>query len=382
MKYFLESSKKCERVVVNRVSFEKIKKWVMDVVGVKEHEVYCVEVKRDFSFDSVFAALKQAEFMCTACTHVYVCFPENEYESADQDLKNYLEDSCSEMGVGVLLVDRSHVEEVKKPDVEKVKNRIDFRNYYNVLTQLTGRLNKKEKKRLVKALGLLGLKMWLEDDLEELKSREKEIGRKAAQFLAFNNIRYVLTMPLYSEPHRKAAEKVLDLIEKEAKKRGLGPFELLATVDDLDRFLVGVSDVFAQIVKGLADLLRPYKGNLIELYKDKGPDGVYRELRKIRYVGSKTASLMMLELERRFGIGLPILTISELPDEMIEGLKKMGLDLSDFDEGYIPVIDVYGWLLRGGERKQEIDKKLRELYDRCKEIKNMLEKKLKESFRI
>jgi len=179
---FLEHVKGCEKVVVNRVVFREIKRWIIDVVGVRDHEIYCVEVKKNFSFDSVFAALKQSEFMCTACTHVYVCFPKDEYSKADSDLRNYLLSVCNDIGVGVLLVEEGRVEEIKEPVVEKVKNRIDFRNYYSVLTQLTGKLNKKEKVRLVKALGLLGLNRWLKKDLEKLEDYGEDLVVRLVSF--------------------------------------------------------------------------------------------------------------------------------------------------------------------------------------------------------
>ncbi|RLE91787.1 MAG: hypothetical protein DRN04_11960 [Thermoprotei archaeon] len=374
---FLEHVKGCEKVVVNRVVFREIKRWIIDVVGVRDHEIYCVEVKKNFSFDSVFAALKQSEFMCTACTHVYVCFPKDEYNKADSDLRNYLLSVCNDIGVGVLLVEEGRVEEIKEPVVEKVKNRIDFRNYYSVLTQLTGKLNKKEKVRLVKALGLLGLNRWLKKDLEKLEDYERRFGRKAGQFLAFEALKYTLVLPIRSRPAREAAERALDLIVEEAAKRNLGPFELIAT-NDISGFLSEVDERFIQVMEGLVELLKPYKGNLMELYRDKGPNGVYEELKKIKGVGSKTASLIMLELERRFKLGLP--SNLELTDEMIEGLRKMGLDLEDFDREYIPLIDVYGWFLRGGYHRRETEEILEEMYKKCEEAALELRRRLKESF--
>ena len=121
VKDFLLEEKRCERVLVNKVSFREIKRWVMDVVGVKEHRVYCVEVKKDFVFNSVFAAIKQSEFMCSACTNVYVAFPKEEYSSSDKELRKYLHNICSSMGVGILLIDGKNVTELLCPSVEKVR---------------------------------------------------------------------------------------------------------------------------------------------------------------------------------------------------------------------------------------------------------------------
>lgn len=219
VKNFLLKVKKCEKVVVNKVSFREIKKWIIDVVGIKEHKIYCVEVKRNLSFDSMFAALKQAEFMCTACTDVYVCFPKEDYINAENELRKYLMNTASNMGIGILLIDKNHIEEIKKPVVEKFKKRIDFRNYYFVLTQLVGKLNIEKKKRLVIGLGLLELIKWYEDLLNKYKNKSQEYGNKIGQFIAFDTIRYIFKTPLFSQYYREKAEKALESIIRESTKK-------------------------------------------------------------------------------------------------------------------------------------------------------------------
>jgi len=67
-------------------------------------------------------------------------------------------------------------------------------------------------------------------------------------------------------------------------------------------------------------------------------------------------------------------------DETNEGLKKMGLDLEDFGKELIPLIDVYGWLLRGGHYKKETEKMLEEVYKRCEDIALELRAELEKSF--
>ena len=116
----------------------------------------------------------------------------------------------------------------------------------------------------------------------------------------------------------------------------------------------------------------------MKLYKEKGPDGVYKELRKIKNVGPKTASLMVLELERRFRLGLP--TNLELTEEIKKGLWKLGLDPEDIEKELIPLIDVYGHLIKGGLHGEETENLLKEEYENCREIAMLLRKKLEESF--
>lgn len=138
------------------------------------------------------------------------------------------------------------------------------------------------------------------------------------------------------------------------------------------------NNIFTNIIKGLSELLKPYRGNLIRLYEDKGPDNVYKDLLKIKGIGTKIASLIMIELDRWLMLGLP--TNIEIPNEAIEGLKNLGLDLEDFDKKYIPIIDAYGWFLRGGSYGKETQKILDEIYDSYRKKAYELKTKLEKSF--
>lgn len=81
---FLRKKKENPMVLIDEVKFPKIKEWKVDVVGFRDGELFAVEVKKDFSIDSVFSALKQAEFYNTFSSNLYVCFPKKDYIAKDK----------------------------------------------------------------------------------------------------------------------------------------------------------------------------------------------------------------------------------------------------------------------------------------------------------
>jgi len=56
--------------------------------------------------------------------------------------------------------------------------------------------------------------------------------------------------------------------------------------------------------------------------------------------------------------------------------------LEDFGTEYIPVIDYYGFYLRGGEHKTETDNMLEETYKDCRKLIDILRRELKMSFQV
>lgn len=380
---FLRENKGCTRVLIEKVRFEAIgKPWTIDVVGAKAPYVYGVEVKANFDFYGVRDALAQAEFMRTVCTHVYVCFPKEKYEMGGEELRGYLSSRCKELGVGVLVVDGETVEEVLEPDIEKIKGVIDLDKYYQVLTQFTGKLEPEERIRLMKALALFGINRWLKKDVDRLKKYKREVGEvKAIQFLAFDFLWPLLTRIKF-EPYRRAAEEALKLIKSEAKKRGVGPFEFLAELENVGEFLtqrVGDrAEQFIPIIEGFANLLKPYGGNIVKLYEDKGVDGVYEALRQIPGLGHKSAALLMLEFDKHFGLGLP--SRLELVEEARKGLEKVALGVDEVGIEWTSLIDVSGWLLRGGFRRTETDEMLNEAFREYRKKIAELGKLLAKSF--
>ncbi|RLG44817.1 MAG: hypothetical protein DRN81_03570 [Thermoproteota archaeon] len=130
---FLKERKDCEKVLSERVSFEYIKRWVIDVAGIKGARIYAVEAKPRLNFDSFSAALTQARYYRQACTHVYICLPKPQNQR-EKELLQHVKEICRKEGIGLLLqtpTGETRVEEeveVSKPDLDR---------YYQVMQQLT-----------------------------------------------------------------------------------------------------------------------------------------------------------------------------------------------------------------------------------------------------
>jgi hypothetical protein len=125
--------KGCERVLIEGVNFDYIKRWIIDVAGIKEARVYAVEAKPKLSFDSFSAALTQARYYKQASTHVYVCLPEP-ISDKENELLQHIRKICDQEKIGLLLfTSQKGIQEVK--DAEE--SRPDLDKYFYVMQQLT-----------------------------------------------------------------------------------------------------------------------------------------------------------------------------------------------------------------------------------------------------
>ncbi|MCK4445393.1 MAG: hypothetical protein KAW09_12670, partial [Thermoplasmata archaeon] len=104
---YLETQKRCRYVQSERVRFTYVKGWTIDVVGMSGAKVYGVEAKKSFTFDSVSAAIQQATFYKSGCTHVYLSFPAHAYRTGKEEIRHFLVSRCLQEGFGILLVDES-----------------------------------------------------------------------------------------------------------------------------------------------------------------------------------------------------------------------------------------------------------------------------------
>jgi len=378
---FLKEEKKCERILINEISFRALKRWKVDVAGIRRPYLYGVEVKAGFSFDHITSALKQAEFMCKAFTHVYICFPKDEYEREDnEELRKYLEKELERLGIGVLTLNGSHVDEKREPDLERIKGYIDFEEYYRVLTYFEGRLEQEQKKWLVKCAGLWWILYCFDKKLDDLeKYKQKVDERKAIQFLLWD-----LLWPLPTSLRgnkRRTAEVILRKIKEEALNKGVGVLDFLSSINDLENYLINKIGPEIKEVRNIIEclkLFKKYDGNILELYKEEGADSFYKALQGINGIGSKTATLLMNEFTIYFGMEPP--SEAKLTEEAEDALKGIGLRIEDFSFEQRPIIESFGWFMRGGLRSKEISENLEKLFKVWKRKADKLREYLRSSF--
>lgn len=123
----------CERALVEKVSFDYIKRWIIDVAGIKGARVYAVEAKPSLSFDSFSAALTQVRYYKQSCTHVYICIREGTSDK-EKELLQHIEEICEQEGVGLLLfANQERIRQVK----EAKQSMPDLDKYFHVMQQLT-----------------------------------------------------------------------------------------------------------------------------------------------------------------------------------------------------------------------------------------------------
>lgn len=134
---FLRNQKKCRYVQINRTRFTYVKNWTIDVVGLSNVNVYGVEAKKSFTFDSVSAAVQQGTFYKRACTHVYLSFPAEAYASGKEEIRRFLHRTSIEKGFGLLLVQENGTVKEERPIPRSFEMDIDFNLYHDVVTQLT-----------------------------------------------------------------------------------------------------------------------------------------------------------------------------------------------------------------------------------------------------
>ena len=133
---FLLSNKGCEKTLVEDVSFSYIKRWIIDVAGIKGARVYAVEAKPALNFDLFSAALTQARYYQQACTHVYICLPEPASQS-ETELLPHITKICIQEKVGLWLFTAN--KEIKQVE-ETVESRPDLDKYFDVVQQLTSEM--------------------------------------------------------------------------------------------------------------------------------------------------------------------------------------------------------------------------------------------------
>lgn len=126
-------AKGCDRTLIEGVSFDSVKRWIIDVAGIKGARIYAVEAKPKLNFDSFLTALTQVRFYKQACTHVYVCLPEPTSDK-ESELFPYIEKICEQEKIGLLLfTSEQKIREIREPEESKP----DLDKYFQVMQQLT-----------------------------------------------------------------------------------------------------------------------------------------------------------------------------------------------------------------------------------------------------
>jgi len=229
----------CERVLIEKVTFDYIKRWTIDVAGIKEARVYAVEAKPHLTFDSFSAALTQARYYKQACTHVYVCLSEASNKK-EEELLRHIEEICEQEGVGLLLLTpQLKIQKLKeaketKPDLDK---------YFPVMQQLTVE-RPSDKIQGARVFILRDLCYYLAGSPFKGEALEKDLRK---HFFSRNPASSAYWRKAYINPRTKA-ERTLDATTIAAEDLGL--IERVERQDEkclrltcLGRDLVNVIDV-------------------------------------------------------------------------------------------------------------------------------------------
>ena len=362
IKKFLLTRKKCERVLIGQVSFHKIKKWIIDVVGIRKSETYAVEAKSNFDFDSIAAALNQASFYKEACVYVYVCFPKVKFERGEKGERNYLLEKCKEEGIGLLLTNSSEKKVEVYPDLEAQRSKnINFDLYHQVITQITGPYDKNLRKKLCMALGLLLTKEEIRKAYERLEYYERKSPSKqvAIETLILDEFHWPVKETIFA---KTKAEDVYEEIKKEAFKEGKTPIQFLANkniVNYLEKKFQA-KDMptpprrYIRFMNALVKKLSNFNYSLQEWRRTEGIDEICKFIKNIKEIGADTANRIAISCNRIFGWELP--EEFTLPADVKSLLGKLGLDEEDFKKEWLPIIDNTAWFLRGRKLENEFEK--------------------------
>ena len=98
------------RTVVNKVYFNLLKGWRIDVAGLiekKNNYIIAVEAKKDISPESILQAISQGEMYQKTCNEVYIALPSDEIDNFKKENKTEWEnivDLCRVKGIGIIRV--------------------------------------------------------------------------------------------------------------------------------------------------------------------------------------------------------------------------------------------------------------------------------------
>ena len=85
------------------IKFDLLKGWTIDVSGVKGNEIVAVEAKNNLGAQTILQAISQAEMYKSACTRVFIAFPQTDLKE-NQDILKDIQRLCQARGIGLLSV--------------------------------------------------------------------------------------------------------------------------------------------------------------------------------------------------------------------------------------------------------------------------------------
>lgn len=382
---FLREKKEVSEVLIDKVTFSKIKNWRVDVVGFKEGKIFAVEAKKDFNIDSVFSALKQAEFYKEFSPEIYLCFPKDEYERKENsELKEFVEERCKNEGFGILLYNSSskNVEPRIEPDIKKSKQNINFETYYHVLSQFIGNISVEEKAELIIKIGLLVWEKWYNNIKQKWEKIKKEICTDlhlnrdlALDILIFEHLIWPMETTI-RDPKARSDEipSIKDSIVQDAKNKRVTPWYIIYT-----NFPSGFKEIKRDGTKDFLRKLWEFAGRLkssnfsvVQYYKQNGLEKLWAAIKEVKGFGDQTAELFIIELRRFLGFPLSktlageeyVTRVARISDmlkllgltyqSLEKAAKKYNLALEDI----APLIDAGSFLLTQNSKEFTKEHKL------------------------
>jgi len=115
----------------------RIRGYKPDVTGLKGKEVVCVEVKPNFDEYSAMSAMTQARVYQFGSTHTFVAFPEDDWQRADESLRELVAKLCKDFNLGIYIIETSS-KRVRSLVTPGFNPNMNLQDYDDVIEQLEG----------------------------------------------------------------------------------------------------------------------------------------------------------------------------------------------------------------------------------------------------
>jgi hypothetical protein len=99
------------KTVIDKITFDMLKGWKIDVVGIihkRNNYVIAIEAKNDMSSGSILQGISQAEMYQKACNESYIALPSDgisDFRKSNKDDWDRIIDLCKLKGIGILSVE-------------------------------------------------------------------------------------------------------------------------------------------------------------------------------------------------------------------------------------------------------------------------------------
>lgn len=244
-----------------------------------------------------------------------------------------MEDFCKDRGIGILLYDYGNVEEHLSPDPNKLKQNVDFKEYYKVIIRyFVGEMDKNKKIEAIIKSGLIIWDYWRRRWYNEKKKYIAQLKNEnlAEEIIAYECVHWPLAVIIRDKKARNEIERIKKEIKNKCLIAKKSPWEIIFR--NKIKCSRKASAEYLRKIKELAKILKNYNFSLKNYYQKEGADSLWK-FKKIKNIGGSTIARLLIELNRVLGwpIGKNLKEDEYLLQikQIKNGLQLLGISLTD-----------------------------------------------------